>query len=187
MKQNENKTVAATDKQIQLFVGFNVGNEMVKALDVKNVNLPKTARTYPEGHKKAGQAMVNKKGKAMFRPAQNFTSIAVLPSVAKDGKESLTTRTKLVGQDLLSFERDAQREVSLSFLAAVTDLLVSGKYNLSRARLNNKSGALSSTLKPKKEHLVAVISETEALKFVADKFGISVDELAAMKPAVVNQ
>ncbi len=84
-------------------VGFNVGNEMVKALDVKNVNLPKTARTYPEGHKKAGEVIV-KNGKTQYRGAQNFTSIAVLPSVAKDGKESIATRTKLAGQDLLQFE-----------------------------------------------------------------------------------
>ena len=167
-------------------VGFNVGNEMVKALDVKNVNLPKTARTYPEGHKKAGEVIV-KNGKTQYRGAQNFTSIAVLPSVAKDGKESIATRTKLAGQDLLQFEKDAQREVSLGFLAAVTELISSGKYNLSRARLNNKSGALSSTLKPKKEHLVPVITEQEAMKFVADQFGISVEKLASMKPATVTK
>lgn len=178
-----------TDKngnQIQLFVGFNVGNEMVKALDVKNVNLPKTAVKYPEGHKKAGQQMVNKKGKLVFRAAQNFTSIAVLPSVAREGKPSIATQTKLAGQDLLSFERDAQREVNMGFLAAVTELVTSGKYNLARARLNNKSGALSSTLKPKKEHLVPVITEQEAMKFVADQFGISVEKLQAMKPATLT-
>jgi hypothetical protein len=106
--------------------------------------------------------------------------------VAKEGSESLATRTNLVGQNLLAFERDAQREVSLGFLAAITELISSGKYDLSRARLNNKSGALSSTLKPKKEHLVPVITLQEALKFVADSYGISVEKLASMKPATVT-
>lgn len=179
--KNQNEVATTESNQIQLFVGFNVGNEMVKALNVRNVNLPKTARVDD-----TGKPILNKKGKPSFRPAQNYTSVAILPSVAKDGEESIATRTKLVGQDLMVFERDAERAVSLSFLAAVTELLSSGKYNLSRARLNNKSGALSSTLKPKKEQLVSVISETEAMKFVADSFGISVEKLAAMKPASVT-
>jgi hypothetical protein len=178
-----------TDKngnQIQLFVGFNVGNEMIKALDVKNVNLPKTAVKYPEGHKLAGQQRKNKKGKLMFRAAQNYTAVSFLPTVARDGKPSIATQTKLAGQDLFTFEKDAQRAVDLGFLAAVTEMLSTGKYNLSRARLNNKSGALSSTLKPKKEHLVPVITEQEAMKFVADQFGISVEKLASMKPATMT-
>jgi hypothetical protein len=180
MKQDTNSN------QVQLFVGFNVGNEMAKALEVKHVNVPKSAVLYPEGHKKEGQAKLNKKGKPMFKAAQNFTSIAVLPSVAREGKPSIHTQTGLVAQDLLAFERDAQREVSLSFLSAVTELIQSGKYDLSRARLNNKSGALSSTLKPKKEHLVPVITEQEAMKFVAESFGISIEKLQAMKPATVT-
>lgn len=185
-KQQVSAVVAKAVNQIQLFVGFNVGSELVKALDVVNVKLPKTAVVFPEGHKKVGQQRKNKKGKLMFRGSKDYTEIRVLPATAGEDKPSIAVKTGLVGQDLFTFERDAKREASLQYLAAVTQMLSSGDYNLSRCRLNNKNKVLSSTLKPNKELLLPVITEQQAMDVVAKSLGITVEALAAMKPATAT-
>jgi len=121
-------------KQVELFKGVSVSDAVAKAFAVTN--------------------KVSKNG--------NRTVVACLPRKSKT-KDDLADASGFKGQELMAFEAQARKELAESWLKQVSGLIMTGDYTFGRCSLNNKNGAITTTLR-RATMRVAVVTTEAALK-----------------------
>jgi len=181
MKETVENNQIATDK-VDLFRGFSVDVSSKGALGHRHV-VKEAQPVLHESGKKKGQPVLKKNGEAKMTAPQDYTVVSMLNLEAAKGKPSIKTNTGLSGQDLFDFEAQAQRDANLAFLVMVTEAIQSGTYDFRRARVNNRNGVISSTMRPARERLIQVVSEEQALKVL----GITKEQYDAIKAKLAKQ
>lgn len=161
MKQNVVKQAVST--AVELFKGFNIGQNVSKALNAVHTVKEATPVVVKSGKNK-GKPVLKKNGEQKMKPSQDYTVVRFLPLEASADKPSIKANTGLTGQALFTFEADAQTEANLAYLAFMVETMKSGQYDFRSARRNNKNGVITSSIRPSKERVIAAMTEEQALK-----------------------